>query len=51
MAGDKVHSSINPLVSAKLDFADFLTIIVRRFKTLGVKIKRDFYEIITYGKF
>lgn len=53
MLGDKVIKSDSPLVSSKIDFADFLGLIVCLFTNifLGIEIERDEHERITDGEF
>lgn len=51
MLGDRVIKSDSPLVSSKIDFADFLGLIVKMLIIKGGQIKRNGYEIIVDGKF
>lgn len=53
MLGDRVIKSDSPLVSSKIDFADFLALIVNNclFNCLGWQIKWNNNEIIVNVEF
>ena len=51
MLGDKVIKSDSPLVSSKIDFADFLSLIVSYCLISGGQVKRNEHERRTDGKF
>lgn len=53
MLGDRVIKSDSPLVSSKIDFADFLALIVKNILSncLGWQIKRNYNEIIVNVEF
>jgi hypothetical protein len=50
MLGDRVIKSDSPLVSSKIDFADFLGLIVNIKLNLGGQIKLNGNEIIINGE-
>jgi hypothetical protein len=53
MLGDKAQKSDNPLISAKIDFLDFLVFVVYLQFTYFIdrKVKVNDDERRTYGKF
>ncbi len=51
MLGDKVIKSDSPLVSSKIDFADFLAMIVNIQLITGIKREWNEYERIINVKF
>jgi len=49
--GDRAIKSDNPIVSSKIDFADFLALIVKNKMIIGWQIELNVNERIINGKF